>query len=1054
MKFEGAYKKMSSGESLYHIMDLKETTTYLAYEPSNSNLDFYIDSTIAFRYNNFYNLIGQWIPYSIAIYKADSPISEIYPPMLTFSVNKEDIPFINGYSLPDSFDRINRINLGSNIIALFAELRIYNRFIQGAFGHSKSSQNSEGLILYYPLTEVGCVSNNMLSSPGVSPICVPDYTDYIAKDCGNDINKYFDINIPGETPCASCSGYCKTKCFNQNNNQCTCDLTQGLYWLRRDKTSRKTYCEYLPSIDYSVLEDVEIKVPTSQTLESTLEFWVFIYSYNSESIKFYSISIEWNLHNKINIVNRENTIYADCFAFYDQGNTDKYKESLSLSISGYSWIYLRCGTDFISQTKKFFLNNQEGELKTKEFPSRTSLQTTLKIINSSPYSFGYVFLRDIKLWQQYNFNYINTQYINLIDSVGLYDANNKKSSGIYPGLITYIKSDFNPEDYLNILEDIPKYKIVNLIGKDNTGYDYPRTYYFKRKTDFLGYNIIDPDNYGYYSDLITCKEGFIYNSENDMCLEISVTKCRYPGDISDNCIACPDESPYIYPPTGECVSDCGVRYYHRNDINQCRPCDPSCYTCSSYENNACLSCTDNLYLYEEGHQCVEDCNEVGLVSSKKIPNLCVGFDAKVDIVNYQEGVPIDINTFDFIVIEVKNISTKNYTITWKFDKEKTRLANPGLNFNFDYDNDLVPFEPNNIKNLKSLNVSLNHSFFELGRNYVFTVDVYSYNILNGDKKASRFFDFTLTTNSHPKNGILEIIPSIGLHNTTIFLIRCQNWTDDTTDKSKLTYYFYAKENSVDNEILLQDWNTNNEITTKFILEKINNTDNKIAIYCKVRDNYFAEYQVKKEITVVKDLNSDSYSLENALKDYYIPQHHLIPSELLHLSEILMSLGQDIFKELRPTKYQSTYTPSADKNIIVENKPECNSLDTECNNRGKCTDQLDIVDEFLVCRCTKEGFIGTNCHISKNDGRKLIGLYIELFSKLISTLHDELRYEEFKVVHNLFNGAKYFAENSSFFVNQMETFFTLAMNIYQKSLDNNTHEYIDLLDFYFSYEFTQ
>ena len=149
----------------------------------------------------------------------------------------------------------------------------------------------------------------MLSSPGVSPICVPDYTDYIAKDCGNDINKYFDINIPGETPCASCSGYCKTKCFNQNNNQCTCDLTQGLYWLRRDKTSRKTYCEYLPSIDYSVLEDVEIKVPTSQTLESTLEFWVFIYSYNSESIKFNSISIEWNLHNQYHILDMSKNIH-------------------------------------------------------------------------------------------------------------------------------------------------------------------------------------------------------------------------------------------------------------------------------------------------------------------------------------------------------------------------------------------------------------------------------------------------------------------------------------------------------------------------------------------------------------------------------------------------------------------------------------------------------------------------------------------------------------------------------------------------------------------------
>ena len=56
------------------------------------------------------------------------------------------------------------------------------------------------------------------------------------------------------------------------------------------------------------------------------------------------------------------------------------------------------------------------------------------------------------------------------------------------------------------------------------------------------------------------------------------------------------------------------------------------------------------------------------------------------------------------------------------------------------------------------------------------------------------------------------------------------------------------------------------------------------------------------------------------------------------------------------------------------------------------------------------------------------------------------------MHNLFNGARYFSEDPSFFSNQMETFLTMAMNVYQKSVDNNTYEYIDLLDYYFSYEF--
>ena len=1054
MKFEGVYQGSAEEKSLYNILEFKGNT-FLAYEPLTSNLDFYIESTVAFRYNNYYNLIGQWIPYTIAIYVGSNPVPQRYPHMFTFSVNKEDIPFVNGYSLPDTLGRIEKLSIGRNIIALFADLRIYGTFIQGSFGHSKSAGKAEGLILYYSLTGSSpseCIKSEMLSSQGVIPTCVADYTDYMGKNCGTDNNKYFDLSIPGEEPCATCPDYCKTKCFNPGNNQCTCDLTNGLYWLRRDKTTRQTYCEYLPSIDFSILEDIEIQVPTSQTHESTIEFWIFIYSYNTETSQFSSISIEWDLHNRVLITNRENTIYTYCYAFYDMSEPTKFTEYLSLSISGYSWLYIRCGTDSVSETKKYFLNNQEEELITGNIPSRTSLVTKLGIRNGKPGSFGYVFLRDIKLWQQYNFNYINTQYINLIDDVGLYDAKILKSSGLYPGLITYIKGDFNQEEYNDTLI-YQRYKLVNLVGKDELGHDYQKTHIISRRmpdgdNDYLGYNIVDPNNYGYYSALVTCSEGYVYSSENDMCIEVSVTKCRYPGDISDNCISCPDESPYIYPPTGNCVNDCGTRYYPRKDIYQCRSCHHTCYTCSSYEFNACLSCTDNYYYVEEEHQCVEFCHDFQLVASTITPNLCVPFECVVELVNYEVGGdPIDINTFDFLVAEVKEISTKPYYITWRFDPVKTRSANPGIVMNFD--DDQVPFYPNDIDNLENLNVTLNHSFFELGRNYTFTIDVISYNILNTTKRSKRSFDFTLKTNSHPVDGGLEIIPTIGLHNTTTFLMRCQNWTDDTIkDESDLTYYFYAKEDLSNETILLQDWSTNNEITTKFILEKDSLPHNNVTVYCKVRDNYLAEYEVQERMTVVTDLSTGLYSLEDDLKQYYLPEHQLEPSELLHLSQLLMSLGEDLYKVLRPSLYQSIYRPSVDKTLVVETKPECVTFNKECNNRGECN---NLVDEFLVCRCN-EGYLGTNCHIDKNGGGKLLELYKELYSKLISTLQADLTYEEFKVVHNLFNGAKYFSEDPSFFSNQLETFLTMAMNVYPKSVDNNTYEYIDLLDYYFSYEF--
>ena len=95
MKFEGIIK--IPGESLYNILELTSKTV-LAYNTINAYLELYIEgSSPAFQYTNFYRLLGQWIPYSIAIYVGQEPVPNRYPHMFTFSVNKEDIPFVNGF---------------------------------------------------------------------------------------------------------------------------------------------------------------------------------------------------------------------------------------------------------------------------------------------------------------------------------------------------------------------------------------------------------------------------------------------------------------------------------------------------------------------------------------------------------------------------------------------------------------------------------------------------------------------------------------------------------------------------------------------------------------------------------------------------------------------------------------------------------------------------------------------------------------------------------------------------------------------------------------------
>ena len=108
-------------------------------------------------------------------------------------------------------------------------------------------------------------------------------------------HKYAKQNIP----CSSCGNTCVTLCFQSNNQQCTCNMLDGLFWLRKNKTSFQTYCEYLLFIDFSEINDVTMLVPSSGTYESTLEVWFFAYSYNLNTFNFKSMTIAWNLHNKI-----------------------------------------------------------------------------------------------------------------------------------------------------------------------------------------------------------------------------------------------------------------------------------------------------------------------------------------------------------------------------------------------------------------------------------------------------------------------------------------------------------------------------------------------------------------------------------------------------------------------------------------------------------------------------------------------------------------------------------------------------------------------------------
>ena len=193
---------------------------------------------------------------------------------------------------------------------------------------------------------------------------------------------------------------------------------------------------------------------------------------------------------------------------------------------------------------------------------------------------------------------------------------------------------------------------VHLVNKWNT----------MRRPNFIGYNIVDPTNDGSYKDQTLCEEGEVYNESSDTCTKPLTTHCEIPADIGDSCLTCPEETIYINPKDGSCVNNCPVdpvETYARDDINECRDCHITCYTCFGPFYNNCTSCTGRLCLVPELHICIEACEDYGLTMDPKDPNMCIEFVADAQLLNVIEGVPIDVENFENLEERIKRESGGN-----------------------------------------------------------------------------------------------------------------------------------------------------------------------------------------------------------------------------------------------------------------------------------------------------------------------------------------------------------------------------------------------------------
>lgn len=305
----------------------------------------------------------------------------------------------------------------------------------------------------------------------------------------------------------------------------------------------------------------------------------------------------------------------------------------------------------------------------------------------------------------------------------------------------------------------------------------------------------------------------------------ATTKCLYAGSDSD-CITCPAASKFLDPVSRNCFTVCPFYYFGNSKINQCRSCDPTCYTCSDRFVNNCISCTGVRYFNPLANTCILNCEAAGMTKSILTPNLCIAFEAKAVLVNVDEITPIDPNSFTYLTANVTYASSTGYTLLWYFNNTENKILNNNST------KLIMPLAGPFVGATNSLTVNLNPAFFMQGFNYKFNLNITK---TNGGISVNVTQSWILIMNSAPKNGNITVVPTIGLRNTTTFIINCVNWTDDNTNSTDFMYRYYSIENNTATLNLITNWTSSIQTSTNFTVRYYQIPSTTLTLYCDVKD---------------------------------------------------------------------------------------------------------------------------------------------------------------------------------------------------------------------------
>jgi hypothetical protein len=514
------FSHISSSPNCITIIRLKEDgSRYICYNPSTRILYFYDGVNILYQDTTFYSFIGQWVLLSFSSFLNNPPIipnlKDYFSYQYAFYVQDQEVSKLSTYSVPAPGINFDVFDIGYDFSGLVADFRLYRNFIVNPFGMIFNSRKNLNLISNLPLSTEksteACINDQSLNissyktsikitAPNTSYTqqlgisCVNDYLPYVIEVCPNN-NSFFDYTKLNtmESPCNKCSSNCSGSCGSSDSISCTCDFDEAKDWLKVDDATKKLTCETPTYVDYSRGSMNVNGIKVAKHGEYSIEFWFYIYSYNNSTIAFDSHEVIWDLHNYIKIYkNDKNGISVRCSPVYDNryrtnyigtdvnsffgpsdyGYDDFYVSSTTNSSDGlsigsyYKWVYVQCSS---SVPKKIYQVNQKVpttiNYKDENIPNLKVYNTTSLILQpgyKAKANYGFLFLKEIKLWSQYDIRHFSTTCNPGVNTLQYYDYN----------LLHYFKNNNTG----TIMADILNSNVNGLLVK---------------RSDFIGFNLIN-----------------------------------------------------------------------------------------------------------------------------------------------------------------------------------------------------------------------------------------------------------------------------------------------------------------------------------------------------------------------------------------------------------------------------------------------------------------------------------------------------------------------------------------------------------------------------------